>query len=166
MGPTGPAGEKGYLSNTSLNAYSVVEQKVEQNKPIIFEDHTFMYGNCYHSPNTSQIWIWEPGYYQIYVSIYQLESGQFSLMKNGSIIVPGSTVGSLNASALNNICIVQILDGDFTVPYPNSPTGMACQIELINTSSRLHYVTLYGSHSTGNSHPQNTATITINLIAS
>jgi hypothetical protein len=163
-GPTGPTGPKGSLSNTFLNAYSVNEQTVQQNSAVIFENQTFVYGNCYHSPNTSQLWVWQAGFYQIYVSIYQLESGQFSLMKNGNTIVPGSTIGSLNASALNNICIVEVLPEDISMPYVNSPTGLACQIELVNTSSRLPYVSLYGSQSTGNTTPQNTATITIHLL--
>ena len=165
IGSTGPTGTKGSLSNTFLNAYSVNEQKVQQNTAVIFENQTVMYGNCYHSPNTSQLWIWEPGFYQIYVSVYQLESGQFSLMKNGSIVIPGSTIGSLNASALNNICIIQVLPEDIITSYTNSPNGIACQIELVNTSSRLPYVSLYGSQSTGNNIVQNTATISINLLS-
>ena len=84
-------------------------------------------------------------------------------MKNGNVI-PGSTIGSLNASALNNIIIIQILQEDIIMSLANSPTGMACQIELMNTSSRLPYVSLYGSPSTGNSIQQNTASITITLV--
>jgi hypothetical protein len=163
-GEQGPTGPKGSISNTFLNVYSVTEQKIEQNAAVLFENKTFNYGSCDHALNTPQLWIWETGFYQIYVSVFQLESGQFSLKKNNSII-HGSTFGSLNASAINNICIVHITPEDITIPCTLSPTGNACQIELVNTSSRLPYITLYGSHSTGNSIPQNTATITITSLS-
>jgi len=155
IGYTGCTGH--YNIETFMNVYSTLEQTILQNQPIVFDENTCIQGQCLHVPNTSELWIWKPGFYQVYMSIYQLDSGQFSLMKNGSILIYGSTIGSIHGSLLNNMCIFEITENDISIPFMNKKS---CKIELVNTSS-LNSVSLYGSASSGNNLLQNTATISI-----
>ena len=154
-GYTGCTGH--YNMDTFINVYSTLEQTILQNQPIVFDKHTCIQGECFHSPDSSEVWIWRPGFYQVYMSIYQLDSGQFSLMKNGDILIYGSTIGSIHGSLLNNVCIFEITEDDISIPFMNK---RSCKIELVNTSS-LNSVSLYGSASSGNTLVQNTATISI-----
>lgn len=143
--------------NTFINVYSTMEQTIAENQPIIFDKNNCVSGKCFHVPNSGEIWIWEPGFYQVYMSIYQLDSGQFSLIKNGNVLIYGTTIGSIHGSILNNVCIFEIAESDISISFMNKK---CCKIELINTSS-VNSVSLYGSASSGNQIPQNTATITI-----
>jgi hypothetical protein len=162
QGIEGPMGPQGSMSQTFIQAYSLTEQRIGINQPIIFDSHSVIFGNCGHINNTGDIWIWKSGFYQITMNIYQLATGQFSLIKNGGIVV-GTTVGSINGSSLNNSCIVQIGDGDFTIPCPLSPSGVGCQLQVTNTSANPS-ISLYGSVSSGNSVPQNSASIVVVLL--
>jgi len=155
IGSTGCTGH--YNTDTFMNVYSTIEQSISQNHAIVFDKNSCIQGQCFHNENTSELWIWKPGFYQVYMSIYQLDSGQFSLMKNGSILIYGSTIGSIHGSLLNNVCIFEITDSDISIQFMNKKS---CKIELVNTSS-LNSVSLYGSPSSGNALLQNTATITI-----
>jgi hypothetical protein len=99
-GPTGPTGMTGprgisKQENTFMTVYNTTLQQILPNSPVIFETNNCCYGSCFHSPNTSQIFIWRTGYYSIYINLFHLESSQFSLYKNG-IIVPGTAIGSLS----------------------------------------------------------------------
>jgi len=151
------AGEK---KRTWLTLYSVEEQQIAQGSPIVFEMSETIHGYCCHTENTGNVWICAPGYYQIYMNFYHLEPCQFSLCKNMTDIV--STVGSLSGSSQNsNFFIVKIRKSDMTQPCSMSATGYACLLQVLNNSSITPYVTLIGSHSSANTIPQVTATLTI-----
>jgi len=162
QGPIGPEGIQGSMSQTFIHSYSWTEQKILMNQPIIFDSNSAVVGNCGHIDNTGDIWIWKSGFYQIIMNIYQLATGQFSLIKNGGI-VSGTTVGSINGSSLNNSSIIQIVDGDITNSCSISPNGLGCQLQVTNTSL-MPSISLYGSASSGNPVPQNSASITIILL--
>lgn len=172
-GPTGPQGiqgvqgEPGSSSNifsTFISVYTTKEQTIVQNAPILFDAHTYLYGDCNHLPNSSEIWVWKSGYYFISVNINEIEAGQFSIVKNGSANLIGGTIGSLSGSCLTTSFITQITDEDINTPTGNSPTGVACKLEVVNNSSQYPSVTLYGSASTGNLIAQNSASFSIFLI--
>jgi len=172
-GPTGPTGPIGppcpntYSFPTFINAYSTSEQKIEKDGFIVFDYTNSLFGNCIHVPKTSEIFIWRPGFYSVYTSIFHMEACQFSLLKNSQFIAPVSTVGSFFGSSQNtNYFIIQLTEEDMTTPAPFSNTGYACKLQIVNNTrnSYMPYVTLIGSFSTGNQLPQITASITIQSI--
>jgi hypothetical protein len=157
-GKTGPQGP------TFVNAYSTSEQKIEKNGFVFFDNTNAICGDCFHVPNTSEIFIWRTGFYSIYISIFHLESCQFSLLKNSIYIAPASTVGSFFTSSQNsNYFIIQLTNEDMITPTFLSPSGYACKLQFINYTNRSYmpYVSLIGSYSAGNIIPQITATTTI-----
>lgn len=171
IGPTGPTGPSGYITALHnplfVNAYSINEQKIETNQFIHFDTTNAIYGDCYHCPGMSEIFIWRPGCYSVYTSIFHMEACQFSLIKNSFYIAPVSTVGSLFGSSQNtNYFIIQISENDMTTICSYSTFGFACKLQLINNTkmSYMPYVTLIGSFSSGNLLPQITASITIQSI--
>jgi len=148
---------------TFLNIYTTMEQQVPVNIPIIFDSINAMAGDCNFIPNTADIWVYCPGFYQITTNIYHLEACQFSLYKNDTI-VDGTTVGSLSGSSQNNnICIIQIVDEDI-IQRNDVSTNIytsGCKLQLVNNTEYLPYITLIGSSSMGNSKSQITASIVI-----
>jgi hypothetical protein len=122
-----------------------------------------MFGHCNHNIDSSEIWIWKAGYSQITIHVNQLEAAQISVLKNGEVI-PGSTIGSLSGSSLSTTFITEILSTDINIETPNSTTGFACKIEIVNNTSQYPSITLYSSTSAGNILPQNSASMTVLLI--
>jgi hypothetical protein len=163
----GPPCSNNYSFPTFINAYSNSEQKIEKDKCIIFDYTNSLFGNCIHIPNTSEIYIWRPGYYSVYTSIFHMESCQFSLIKNSKFIAPVSTVGSFFGSSQNtNYFIIQLEENDMIMPLALSNTGYACKLQIINNTQSLYksYVSLNGSFSYDNKIPKITASITIQSI--
>jgi len=149
-------------SNTFLTIYSLSEQQLYYNHPVIFDKHDAIDGDCDYHSFTGKIWVWRPGYYYVYTSIYHLEACQFALIKNGAI-VRSSVVGSLTGTSQNtNSFILEIGEKDMIAPFSkNTPyQNCACVLRLINYSSSM-YVTLVGSNSSGNRLPQITASFTM-----
>jgi len=169
IGPTGPMGPMGSIKDmckTFLNAYSITEQTIDYGKPIFFDTHTAIMGGCFHEPQSSDIWICKAGFYNISINVSAIESAQFSLVKNESIIVPGTTMGSFTGLSINNITtIIYISEDDMTMETQYSQNGLACKLQVINNTRYIPSITLYGSASTNNIIQQNTATITILHIA-
>ena len=170
-GPTGPAGPTGPVynnfSNTFLNVYSTSQQQVNSNNPVIFALNNSILGDCNHNPNSSQLLFWRTGYYFVYTNLYHIEGCQFSLYKNSNSIVPGSTIGSLSGTTQNSSSLIlHISDTDMIYPTELSPTGYACNIELINNTIGNGSVTLYDASAVGFPIPQINATITILLLHS
>jgi len=167
VGPPGPPGPPGMggMCDTFINIYSTNQQQVNQNSAIVFDNNNYIQGSCFHSPNTSDIYIWKPGFYYVYTNIYHIEGCQFSIYKNSTSIVPGSTIGSLTGSSQNSSnMILQVTSEDFTTPTTNSPTGMACKIEIFNNTPYIPFVTLYDSTGLGYSIPQINASLTLFLL--
>jgi len=172
-GPVGPAGPPGPptmgtdVSNTFLNIFNTSQQQVPSNNPITFANNNYIQGSCAHNAGTSQIHIWQTGYYYVYTNIYHIEACQFSLYKNMNIIVPGSTIGSLTGSCQNScLVIVQITDEDICVDCPYAPNGKACILEVYNNTPYIPFVTLYDGSGLGYTNPQINATMTIFLLNS
>jgi len=164
-GEIGPTGPKGNISSTFINLYSTMQQKILFNQPIIFDRIISIHGHCGHTSNTSEIWIWEPGYYYISVNINQLQAGNFALTKNGSLI-PGSSHGSLVGSSLQLGCIFTILNEDININNVISPTGLAAKIEVINNTANYPFITLYANDNSEQMVAQNSASLVMFSIAS
>ena len=163
-GPTGPTGSTSvsHFSNTFLNVFNTNQQIVAFNNPVIFDFNNSIFGDCIHIPNSSQLLFWRTGYYYVYTNLYHIEACQFSLYKNNAFIIPGSTIGSLSGTTQNSSSLIlQIMDMDMTYQTELSPTGFACNIQLINHTPFNQSITLYDASSIGFNIPQINATISI-----
>jgi hypothetical protein len=166
-GPEGPAGPTKEYSTTFLNIYNTNQQQVFANSPILFALNNYIDGSCAHNPGTSEIHIWQKGYYYVYTNIYHIEACQFSLYKNKNTIVPGSTIGSLTGSCQNScLVIVQISEDDICNDCPYAPNGKACVLEVYNKTPYIPFVTLYDISGLGYINPQINATLTLFLLKS
>lgn len=147
---------------TFINAYSIIEQTIKYNKPVVFDTHSALCGCCFHEPKSGNIWIYDSGYYYITININTVESAQFSLVKNELSIIPGTTIGTISRMSNNTMnTIIHISEYDITEKLFNSKNGNACKLQLINNTNNTPYITLYGSESAKYIIPQNTASITI-----
>lgn len=166
-GPTGSMDESDETDSTCcdkafINVYSITEQTIDNGSPIKFDTHSACCGDCYHAENSTDIWLWKAGYYQVSVNIYSIESVQFSLVMNDSIVIPGTTFGSLTGLSSNNMtAIICIEDSDMDLPLECSPSGYGCKLQVVNNTCYLQYITLYGSSCSSNIIEQNTASMTI-----
>jgi len=143
MGPTGPQGEKGdqgatgatgSMSQTFINVYSTTAQTIPLETPIIYDANRNAYGNIAHNPFTSQIYVWQPGYYLVYTTLHIIEACQFSIFLNGNIYGnPFSS--STGASDLMHSMIMHITPNDIIIPTSLSPSGFAAAIETYNHTS-------------------------------
>jgi hypothetical protein len=71
-----------------------------------------------------------------------------------------SSIGSLAGSSHNTVSfLLQIVDTDITTPTEWSPTGVACNLQLVNYS--VQPITLVGSGGSGNVNPQITASVLV-----
>jgi len=169
-GPSGPPGPPGPVADspsTFLNIFNTNKQQVSTNSPISFAINNYIHGSCAHDPDTSQIHIWQKGYYYVYTNIYHIEACQFSLYKNMNVIVPGSTIGSLTGSCQNScLVIVQITEEDICIDCPYAPSGKACILEVYNNTPYIPFVTLYDISGLGYTNPQINATLTLFLLKS
>jgi hypothetical protein len=159
-GPTGPSYNN--FSNSFMNVYSTSQQQVISNNPVVFDLNNSVMGDCAHNLNSSQLLFWRTGYYFVYINLYHIEGCQFSLYKNSNSIVPASTIGSLSGTTQNSSSLILHISAENMI-YPTnlSPTGYACNIELINNTIGTGSVTLYDASAVGFPISQINATITI-----
>ena len=100
----------------------------------------------------------------MFYNLYHIEPCQFSVFKNG-ILLPFTTIGSPTGSAQNSTVIIfEIKTIDFTTPTFLSPSGFACDIQVVNHTSFVPLVLLNGSSGSGNANPQIRATVTMFLL--
>ncbi len=166
MGPTGPVGNtfitNGLIYQTFVTAYSMIEQELSIDEPVVFDTHSTIFGDCMHEDNTSKLWFWKAGNYLVSIQLSPTEMCQFSLVKNSNTIMPGGTMGTQSSLAqLTNTFLILLEDEDFTEEIPNSASKYGCYLEIVNTSSTTETVSLYGSDTTGNPIPQISASTTI-----
>lgn len=165
-GSTGQFEPLNDICNTFLNAYSITEQTIPFGSAVLFDTHSAMEGNCFHEAKTSDIWIYQSGYYNITININTVEPAQFSLVKNALTIIPGTTMGSISGLANNNInTIIYISDNDMMEQLMYSQSGIACKLQVINNTQYSEHISLYGAASANFIIPQNTASITIMYIS-
>lgn len=170
IGPIGPTGPTGMSCNdkykqTYMSIYSMKEQYILVDDPIIFEEYTAIMGDCLYNIENSNIYIWKAGYYLVNMNIYTLEPCQFSIVKNMLYIIKGSTIGSISGSSQNtHTFIMQITEDDIVTEIAESPTNKACVICVVNSSSINKGVNLYGSTTLGTPISQITASFTMMCI--
>lgn len=162
-GPTGPVGTNPATTDaTFLNIFNTDTQQVHHNTAVIFNNNNSISGSCYHDERTSQIFIWKTGYYHVFTNIYHFEGCQFSLFKNSTDIIAGSTIGTISGTTQNsNTVIFPITSNDMTMDCSYSPTGFACSIELVNITPTIDSVILYDSSGLGFMYSQINSSITL-----
>jgi len=166
-GPTGSTGPTGHLSETFIHAYSITPQNVSTEQPIIYDTVSAMVGNCAHLPFTSEVWLWEPGYYYISLTIHHKEPCQFSLIKNDVFQVDGGVFTSPTGSTQStSTLIIFVQPSDIISATALSPSGFACKLEVKNHTSYAPVISLDGTSGGGSAEPDNVASFTVILLKS
>jgi len=171
-GPAGPAGPSGNIEITAnkmdiLSVYTNRQQEINTNGTVMFDFNSVVQGNCYHVPGKSELWAWTPGYYCVYYSLYSAEPCQFSLSKNGSLVIPGSTIGSVIGSSQNtHMFVVQITEDDLTSETGLDQPKTACKLQIINNTTSTSSITLIDATGSNNILPQVSATFNMYLLHS
>ena len=147
---------------TFMNVFSNTLQQISTNQSVMFDSQNVVNGKCYHDIGSPSLWIWEPGFYMFQFSLYCVEPSQFSVMKNGNIIVPGSTIGSLSGSAImNHTFMIEITLKDFSVSTGLPIPLYACKLEIVNNTQSTSNVVLPDYGSSSNNLPQITSSVCI-----
>jgi hypothetical protein len=146
VGPTGPTGEKGEkgdtgatgatgsMSQTFIDVYSVTTQNVAVESPVIYDAIRNVMGSITHLPFTSQIYVWQPGYYYVTTTLHVIEPVQFAIFLNG-VQYGNPFSSSTGASELYHDIIVQIKPEDMIIETSLSPSGFAATLETVNHTS-------------------------------
>jgi hypothetical protein len=131
IGPTGPIGATGSMSQTFIDVYSATNQNVLVGSPVIYDAFVTQLGGIAHLPFTSQIYIWQPGYYYVTTHLHVIEPVQFAIFLNG--IISGIPFSSSTGSAiLYHDVIINITQNDMIIPTTLSPSGFAAVLETVN----------------------------------
>jgi hypothetical protein len=143
MGPTGPTGPQGEIGPTGptgvfsadfIHVYSESEQTILTEFPIVFDGVRYVMGGLGMAPFTSNVYVWQPGYYNIQTLFHHIEACQFQIFKNG--VAFGSPFSSpTGATMVTYTSIIYIDASDLTEPTSLSPTGFATKIEVRNHTS-------------------------------
>jgi hypothetical protein len=150
------------MSQTFISVYSVSPQAIPAEVPVIFDAFSTQMGNIGHMPFTSQICIWQPGYYYISTLIHHLEVCQFALFINGAINgFPFSSPTAATILAYNTI--IYISPNDIMMPCSLAPGGLAAYIETVNHTSYIPIINL--DNSAGSAPNDITGAMTVFLLA-
>ena len=173
IGPTGPTGPQGPSGNVEvstkktdiLSVYTNRPQDISTNGFVVFDFNSAVQGNCYHAPGKSELWAWTPGWYCVYYSLYTAEPCQFSLSKNDSLVIPGSTIGSVIGSSQNtHMFVIQITEDDFSTETGLESPKVACKLQLINNTTSTPSITLIDATGSNNILPQVSASMNMYLL--
>ena len=141
QGEKGDKGDQGSMSQTFINVYSSTPQTILSSQPVIYDAVRYQMGNVAHIPFTSQICIWQPGYYFVSTLLHHLEVCQFSLFLNGlPTDSPFSSPTAATMLAYN--AIVYISPSDISMPCSMAPSGLAAILETVNHISYIPQITL------------------------
>lgn len=165
-GPTGPTGPPYYAPDvTFISVYSTLFQSIPTGSPIFFNNYGTSGGASRFSDLSNSITIWRTGTYSVNFNIYHIEGSQFSLLKNGTTIVPGSTVGTMTGSSqCSNSFLMDITDADFLSPTGLIPYTMGCKFQLINNTEYVSEIVLYDASSLNYTIPLVNATLSFHQI--
>ena len=173
IGPTGPTGPTGPSGNVEmptkksaiLSVYTNRQQEIATNGFVEFDFNSVVQGHCYHEPGKSEVWVWTPGFYCVYYSLYTAEPCQFSLSKNDSLVIPGSTIGSVIGSSQNtHMFVIQVTPDDLSVETGLDTPKMACKLQLINNTTSTPNITLIDATGSNNILPQVSASMNMYLL--
>jgi hypothetical protein len=150
------------MSPTFINVYSVTTQAISAGQPVVFDAIRNVMGNIGHIPFTSQVCLWQPGYYFISVLLHHLEVCQFSFfLNNAPIDNPFSSPTAATLLAYN--AILHITPNDIITPCSIAPGGFAAILETVN---HISYIPIINLDNTAGSAPNDiSASMNIFLLA-
>jgi hypothetical protein len=161
-GPTGPVGPQGSMSQTFITVYSITPQTIHLEQPVIYDAVLNQMGNIGLVPNTSKVYIWQPGYYYVSTLFHHIEACQFSLFLNGSIYgLPFSSPTGATHGYDDNI--IRILPEDMVNETSLSPSGFAACLETVNHTS--YNPNIIFNNPSGSAPNDKTASMTVILLA-
>ena len=170
QGPEGPEGRPGKdcsCSNvTFIHADRTTDQVLAQEDNVIFDESgPIYYGGATLDPSTSDILIWQPGWYKLFFNVCHQEPCQFAVFMNNTL-VPGTIIGSPTGASQNSSTVIfHITASDASGTATDlSPTGFAALIHLRNHTSYVPFVTLNGVGGSGSALPQIVANISIHSL--
>jgi hypothetical protein len=175
MGPTGDKGDKGDSGPTGPIGFNPVFIHVARNTDqILFAEDNVEFnsvpvkmGGCSLTlPSSTDLEIWETGYYHLYYNIYHTEPCQFSMFKN-NVIVTDSTVGSPTGSSQNSVTLILVITPEDILANIStiSTIGTSAIIQFRNHTSYSAQVTLNGRFGSGSAEDQITAVVVLSKIA-
>jgi hypothetical protein len=164
IGPTGPTAistTSSSFSATFINIVSVTSQTLSLDQPVVFDYTVYSAGSSGHLPGDTDIWLWQSGYYYVYINIHHLGPCQFTLIINDDAVTVGNIFSSENGSQNSHSAIIMIPPSQISLPTPVSPTGLGARLRVINHSSVVNIVSTTGA---GNASPDTSAIIDIILL--
>ena len=132
------------MSPTFINVYSVTPQAIGVGQPVVYDAIRNVMGNIGHIPFTSQVCIWQPGYYYISTLLHHLEVCQFSFFLN-SIPIDNPFSSPTASTILAYNAILYISPNDIIMPCSIAPGGFAALLETINHISYVPIINLDNS---------------------
>ena len=140
-GDKGDQGDTGSMSQTFIHVYSVTPQNIIAEQAVMYDAINNIMGNIGHVPFTSQVCVWQPGYYMISTMLHHLQACQFSIFVNGAL--HNSPFSSPTAATLLAYSsIVYISPSDLIMPCSIAPGGFAAVIETVNHTSYIPVISL------------------------
>jgi hypothetical protein len=133
--------------------------------PVTLDYSSAIVGNCGFVNFSTDLFVWQAGYYFASVTLHHKEPCQFSIMKNDIVVVPGGIFSSPTGST-QSICslIMYIDESEFISTTSLSPSGLACKIQLRNHTSYVPIVSLDGTSGAGSAEPDVTCSISLILL--
>jgi hypothetical protein len=160
-GPMGPISQSISFSSTFINVVSTTSQVLSLEQPVSFDSIVYSSGNCGHLPGDTDVWVWQSGYYFVYINIHHQEPCQFTLVLNNDSVTIGNIFTSAGGSQNSHSVVVMVSSSQINLPTPVSPTGFGARFRVINHSSVVH---INSTLSAGNASPDTSAIMDIILL--
>jgi hypothetical protein len=146
-GVTGPQGPQGFQGVTGpsvpwspsfINVLSTQIQNIATEQPVFFDQVTEQMGSIWAIPNTSQVYLTQPGYNHAIATAHHIEACQFSYFLNGAIYgFPFSS--ATGATIIIHPKIIHIRPNDLV---EESPFGLAAVLQFVNHTSYIPVIRL------------------------
>lgn len=154
-----------WFNPTFIRLSSDTNQTLYHDDSVSFDYNNTVYGSIYHCPGSPKIHIWEPGYYNVYYSVFINEPAQISCFLNG-LIISGTTNGSPKQTVNSSEFIMHITPIHILFDKTKLPsTETSAVFEIKNHSSYICPIHLISPPDSGPSVLQNIAVLNIVRIA-
>ena len=154
------------MSPTFIHAYSGTPQDILVESNVVFDNALAITGNCGILPNSTDIWVWEAGFYYVSYNLHHIQPCQFSLFKNDVVMIGSISSSPTGATICANQMILEILPEDLINITSLSPSGFGCKIQLRNHTSFAPVVSIDGSSGAGSALPDISANLSLVLLKS
>jgi hypothetical protein len=145
-----------------MHVTRITDQILASEDNVIFDSIPTAIGGCGISLPSSDIYIWEPGYYHVYFNIYHLEPCQFTMFLNNLPEID-TIVGSPTGAAQNSSSAILYVSSAAVLVNPTSlsPIGTGAIVNFRNHTSFAPLITLNGQSGSGSATPQIVAVVVL-----